>query len=82
MKKILFILIILYFIFLIRQDIINFKGLNDELAMVLKNLSLEQVNKIELEKAQLLLSQPEQIEALARTRLMLIKKGEVAFKVF
>lgn len=78
---IVFVLLVLYFIFLIRQDIIDYFDLQREERRVLKNLKKEElVNqqlKRELQRAQ----GDQQIEKLARTRLMMIKKGETAYKV-
>ena len=81
MKKILFILLIIYFIFLIRQDIINFRSLQQEEQLSIKNLKFEQEHKVLLEKRMKDLGAPGYVEELARTRLCLVKKGEIAYKV-
>jgi cell division protein FtsB len=78
---ILFLALIVYFIFLIRQDIIDYRQLKKEKENVLKRVAEEkemvknlQVRLEKLEKGEL-------VEELARTRLGMIKKGETAYKV-
>lgn len=71
----------LYFIFLIRQDIIGNLDLQKEVrkttARIKESDQLFQV----LQNRRLLLNKDVYIEKLARTRLGLIKKGEQAYKV-
>jgi cell division protein FtsB len=80
MKRLGFILMflfILYFIFLIRQDIIDNLELKQAEQRTVKKLAQEQ------ELARKLQDRLKEIdfEKLARTRLGLIKKGETAYKV-
>lgn len=77
----LFVLIILYFIFLIRQDIIDHLELKREKQRVTKNLQAEERLAKELRIRLKELKSNNYIEKLARTRLGLIKKGETAYKV-
>ena len=85
MKRIgwlLFILGVLYFIFLIRQDIIDHLDLRKELQMVSRKTEQEESASLRLIDRSRRLKSNEFIEELARTRLGLIKKGETAYKVF
>ena len=78
---ILFFLAIIYFIFLIRQDIIDNLELKREITRV--SASLEQQGQL-AEKLRTRLAElktNKHIEELARTRLGLIKKDETAYKV-
>jgi cell division protein FtsB len=84
MKKlglILFVLIIVYFIFLIRQDIIDNLELKREEQRVAVNIQKEEKLSKELQNKLKALKSSGYIERLARTRLGLIKKGEAAYKV-
>lgn len=78
---ILFAFIIIYFIFLIRQDIIN----NLELKRAEKQtqINIEQEDKLalQLQERSKDLKNNNYIEEVARTRLGLIKEGETAYKV-
>lgn len=77
----LFVLIILYFIFLIRQDIMDNRGLG-RIEKGLKTSLLREERLAEKLKSRLkLLDQKEYIEELARTRLGLVMKGERAYKI-
>lgn len=78
---ILLALIILYFIFLIRQDIIDNLELKREERMGIKNMQQEENLAQELRIRLKALKSNNYIEKLARTRLGLIKKGETAYKV-
>jgi len=78
---ILFILIIVYFIFLIRQDIIGNLELKKELKTAVKNLKYEDDLGNRLQHKLKLLESKKYIEELARTRLGMIKIGETAYKV-
>lgn len=75
------ILLVLYFIFLIRQDIIDNLDLQKEVWH--SELKLKEGAWLAniLHNRLALLRSDEQIEMLARTRLGLIKKGEKAYKV-
>jgi len=77
----LLIFIVLYFIFQIRQDVLRYNGLVSEDQKVAKNLKEIKSNNLDLEKKIIALSLDNAIESLARERLNLIKKGEVAYKV-
>ena len=71
----------LYFIFLIRQDIIDNLELRREIRAVSQKNEQAQAEQDELSRRLARLKGDDLIEELARTRLGLIKKGEVAFKV-
>ena len=84
MKKlgfILFISIIFYFIFLIRQDIIDNLELKREEQRVI--IKLKQENRVskELQNRLKNLQRNNYLEELARTRLGMIIKGETAYKI-
>lgn len=84
MKRLGFIfifLIILYFIFLIRQDIIDNLELKREEQRVVQNIDREERLAEKLQTRLKELKSNSYIEELARTRLGLIKKGETAYKV-
>ena len=78
---ILFVLIIIYFIFLIRQDIIGNLELKREGQRVVKSIEWEEKLAKGLRSRLKQLETSGYIEELARTRLGLIKKGETAYKV-
>lgn len=78
---ILFILVVLYFIFLIRQDIINNVELKRDAARLTASNISEQKLTEEMQQKLKALRTNSYIEQLARTRLGLIKKGETAYKV-
>jgi cell division protein FtsB len=78
---VLFLLIISYFIFLIRQDIIDNLDLKGEEQRAVSGIEQEVKLERELKERSKKLDTDKQIEALARTRLGLIKKGEKAYKV-
>lgn len=78
---ILFVLIIIYFIFLIRQDIIDNLELKREGQRVVQNIDREEKLAEKLQTRLKKLKSNSYIEELARTRLGLIKKGETAYKV-
>jgi cell division protein FtsB len=77
----LFILIIAYFIFIIRQDIIDNLELKREERRTLRHIQQEEILTGELQTRLNDLKSEQYIEKLARTRLGLIKKGETAYKV-
>ncbi len=77
----LFALMMLYFIFLIRQDIIDNLELKREAQRLIKSISQEEKHKAELGAELEKLKDESYIEGLARTRLGLVKKGETAYKV-
>ena len=77
----LFILFILYFIFLIRQDIMDNQELKREQARLTRNIQQEEALANRLAERNRALGQPGLVEELARQRLGLIKKGETPYKV-
>ena len=84
MKRIgfvLFVLIVIYFIFLIRQDIISNLDLLAQERRLAKNIEQEEVLAQDLKTRLKSLNTPTDIEEIARTKLGLVKKGEVAYKV-
>lgn len=84
MKKIgfiLFILIIIYFIFLIRQDIIGNLDLKQQARSITVELKREKIRAKNLQDKLKALNRNSYIESLARTRLGMIKKGETPYKV-
>jgi cell division protein FtsB len=78
---IIFCLALGYFIFLIRQDIINHLDLKGELTKAANSLKQEEQLSASLQKNLKLLTQNDYLERLARTRLGLINQGEIAYKV-
>jgi cell division protein FtsB len=78
---ILFILIIIYFIFLIRQDIIDNLDLGRERERVAVELTRQRMQSKKLKERLRALGSNQYIEELARTRLGMIKKGETPYKV-
>lgn len=77
----LFFFFLLYFIFLIRQDIIDYLELRAERDKMTRELSRQSAGLEWRQKRLSRLKADELIEELARTRLGLIKKGETAYKV-
>jgi len=77
----LFVLLIIYFIFLIRQDIIDHLDLKRDRAKMLTALETEKTSTSLLNRRLSELKSDDMIEELARTKLGLIKKGETAYKV-
>ncbi len=78
---ILFILIIIYFIFLIRQDIIGNLDLKQQARSITVELKREKARAKNLQDKLKALNRNSYIESLARTRLGMIKKGETPYKV-
>ncbi len=77
----LLLLIILYFVFQIREDMLRYYGLlADNKNLNASILELKTSNE-DLKHTILALGNNDQIEALARERLNFIKKGETAYKV-
>lgn len=74
-------LLVAYFIFLIRQDIIDQVELNREHARLARAIVAEEAKAGELAERLKRLKGDDLIEELARTRLGLIKQGETAYKV-
>jgi len=77
----IFFLFIAYYIFLIRQDIIDARELKGERDRLTAVLAREVKASAELDWRLRRLQNPDLIEELARIRLGLIKKGETAYKV-
>lgn len=77
----MFFIAVVYFIFLIRQDIIDYLDLKQEKERVVQKVEQEEKATLELKDRLGKLKGDDLIEELARTRLGLIKKGETAFKV-
>jgi cell division protein FtsB len=77
----LFALMVIYFIFLIRQDIIDNLDLQKDRAAVIKSLESEKSLTLGLNDRLSRLKSDDMIEEIARTKLGLVKKGETAYKV-
>ncbi|MBI5078690.1 septum formation initiator family protein [Candidatus Saganbacteria bacterium] len=77
----LYFLLVAYFIFLIRQDIIDNLELRKEKLRVEEKVAAEGKFALDLKGRLNRLKGDDLIEELARTRLGLIKKGETAYKV-
>lgn len=76
-----FVAFLTYFIFLIRQDIIDNLGLNKECQKLSQKLKEEGDRGDRLRSRLKRIKNGDLVEELARTRLEMIKKGEVAYKV-
>ncbi len=77
----LFIVMVLYFLFLIRQDIIDNQELKKEIGGAVKVVESEKKAVLGTNDRLARLKTDDMMEELARTRLGLIKKGETAYKV-
>lgn len=77
----LLIFIILYFVFQIREDVLRYYSLVSENQLLLKNIKDIENNNLGLAKKISSLLGDQFVESLARERLNLIKKGEIAYKV-
>ena len=77
----LFFILVVYFIFLIRQDIIDNLGLKKELKSNQQKLAVEEKRAVGLNLRSKSVNNDSYIEELARTQLGMIKKGETAYKV-
>ena len=75
------VLVIIYFIFLIRQDIINYRDLARDQETARRRVVFEENRSIELRDRLARLKGNDLVEEIARTKLGLIKKGETAYKV-
>ena len=73
--------LLLYFIFLVRQDIIDGLGQRKEFDRAGQALRQEEDRTQRLNDRLRQAQSADQLEELARTRLGLIKKGETAYKV-
>jgi cell division protein FtsB len=77
----LFLFFLVYFIFLIRQDIIDYAELRGERDRFTRDLARQTEQTRGLQRRLSRLKEAELIEELARTRLGLVKKDETAYKV-
>lgn len=77
----LFVLALVYFIFLIRQDIIDYLDLKKTKDKVVTAVERESKMAGNLQDKLSNLKSDDRIEELARTQLGMIKRGETAYKV-
>jgi len=77
----LFVLMVIYFIFLIRQDIIDNLELKKDKSAVIKSLEADKHLTLSLNDRLARLKSDDMMEEIARTKLGLVKKGETAYKV-
>lgn len=77
----LFFVLFVYFIFLIRQDIIDNIALKKEEREIAKKIEQEEASLARLKDLSSRIKEGDLVEEIARTRLGLIKKGETAYKV-
>ena len=77
----LFFLLVVYFIFLIRQDIMDNLELKRTRVQLTANIHQEKTLNQGLLQRLKALQSDKYIERLARTRLGLVKRGETAYKV-
>ena len=77
----LFIALVLYFIFLIRQDIIDNISLGREVHAAAETINEQKELSLILQARLEDLKKNRYVEELARTRLGFIKQGEKAYKV-
>ena len=78
---VLFFLLVLYFAFLIRQDIIGHLELEKEERRLVGKIEHEESLSETMKSRLTRLQSDDLIEELARTRLGMVKKGEKGFKV-
>ncbi|MFH1386846.1 MAG: septum formation initiator family protein [bacterium] len=76
----LFFVLVIYFIFLIRQDIIGQQGLRKDKAEAVRVLVIAEEKAREMNDRLARIKSNDLIEEIARTRLGMIKKGETAYK--
>jgi cell division protein FtsB len=77
----LFFLLVVYFIFLIRQDIMDNLELKRTRVQLSASIRQERSLHQRLTRRLQALRSDEYLERLARTRLGLVKRGETAYKV-
>ncbi|MCU0641153.1 MAG: septum formation initiator family protein [Candidatus Margulisbacteria bacterium] len=70
-----------YFIFLIRQDIIDYAELRGQREKLSREAGRQAVSTRQLQRRLGKLQEAELIEELARTRLGLVRRDETAYKV-
>jgi cell division protein FtsB len=78
---IIFVLMVIYFIFMIRQDIISNLELKKEAERAATGVVREEKQIKEYQDRLRGMQRADYVELLARGRLGLIKKGETAYKV-
>ncbi len=78
---ILVLLMVLYFILLLRSDWAVMTGLVSQKTAIEKEISASRAEKAALKKEIGLLDDPGYIELMAREKLGLVKRSETAFKV-
>jgi cell division protein FtsB len=78
---VIFFLVVIYFVMVIRQDIIDNLELKKEIKQTAEKLNQETQYQQKLKEQLKGIESGERVEELARTRLGLIKKGETAYKV-
>lgn len=75
-----FLLAVAYFLLLIRSDIIQNRGLDDERSLS-RHIELERAKQEDLKVKMRSLGKSSYIEELAREKLGLVDRGETAYKV-
>jgi len=78
---VIFVLLVVYFVFLIRQDIIDYRSLQEEIKESRGKIAVEKARAEIMEQRLADLQSGGLIEEIARTKLGLVKKGETAYKV-
>lgn len=76
-----FLLFVLYFIFLIRSDVLQNSRFNSEKSRLIKDTELEKNRNTELKSKMNALGKASYVEQEAREKLGLIERGEKAYKV-
>jgi cell division protein FtsB len=79
--QIVFVLALIYFVFLIRSDLIRNSRLNGEKAAIIKNLGAEDAKGLELKTKLRMLNRSSYVEMLAREELGVVRRGEDPYKV-
>jgi cell division protein FtsB len=79
--SIVLLMAVLYFVFLIRADLISNSHLKDEKAAIAKNLDAEKARQAALKRELRMLNSNSHIEMLAREGLGVVRQGEKAYKV-
>lgn len=77
----LFIFLVVYFLFQIRDDLLRRQELVTDREKLTSRLKEEEKKRLTYRRALVDLRSDRKLEELARERLNLIKKGEIAFKV-
>jgi cell division protein FtsB len=77
----LFIFLVVYFLFQIRDDLLRRQELVSSKSKLTSRLKEEEMKQSAYRQALTDLNSDRKLEELARERLNLIKKGEIAFKV-